>query len=182
MQIFNLVLYNPDNAGHYKQMYLILKEFYSHYDYVKTVFYHYSNAVEKITMNDDIMLIPGNECYVPGILNKTIEAIEYLYQTEDMTKYDYFLRTNISTVVDFKLLREELINTPVNYGGGILINLKWLDHNNGIVDNTWFGTIYAGGTSIIFSKQYLKLLIEKFTVNFLNLYSSTFLINRIFAD
>jgi len=101
--------------------------------------------------------IKGKETYVPGILEKTVKAMEYVENDE----YDYLVRSNISTIVDFKLLDEELKKKPMEYGGGLINNLQRLDVNAGIKDKTHFGLNYVSGTAIIMSKNTLKEMIKQ---------------------
>jgi hypothetical protein len=152
----NLVLYS-DNAE-YNEMKEITQEYYNKFKNVKTIYYKYDEKInEEYLMEGDVLKIKGKESYVPGILEKTVKAMEYVEKDE----YDYLVRSNISTIVDFKLLDEELKKNPVEYGGGLINNLQRLDENAGIKDDAHFGLKYVSGTAIIMSKDALKEMIEK---------------------
>jgi hypothetical protein len=79
----------------------------------------------------------------------------------DMDEYDYIVRTNISTIVDFDRLKELLNGHSIEYGGGELLNLQWTDSRAGIIDRTWFGTMYISGICIILSRKQVKRMIER---------------------
>jgi hypothetical protein len=110
-------------------------------------------------MEGNVLKIKGTESYLPGILDKTLKAIEYVVNN----KYDcdYLVRSNISTIVDFELLDKELSKKPIEYGGGLINELRMIDKSGGIVDDTYFGLKYASGTAIVFSKKTLDQVIAK---------------------
>ena len=106
---------------------------------------------------DNIIYFNGEESLVPGILQKTMNA--YKFFENDLDKYDYTVRSNISTIIDFSLLASELIENPIHfYGGGHKRNLQWLGF--GIVDSTWYGTEYIEGTAIMLTPTAVKYLIK----------------------
>lgn len=57
----------------------------------------------------------GEESLIPGVLEKTKGAIEYFCNTAP--DFDYFYRTNLSSVFDFEEMLKYLENNPVDYGG-----------------------------------------------------------------
>lgn len=62
------------------------------------------------------IFVKGNETYIPGILNKTIEAIRAI----GLTDYDFIWRTNLSSVLDFAGLAKYIDSLCVSsmfYGG-----------------------------------------------------------------
>ena len=148
----NVVLYSNDNE--YSNMYDLTRKYYSKFSNVKTIYYNFDeNIINEYELNDDILLIKGKETYIPGILEKTIKAFQYI---ENHYKFDYVIRSNISTIVDFDLLTEYLHQTSIQYGGG-LKNIINGDKNHPDLENL----IYASGTSIIFSKSVLKEFLNK---------------------
>jgi len=162
MKILNLVLYSSSPG---KECYEEMKEsselYYKQFKNVQTIYYQYSNNIEKdYELIDNILFIKGEkESYVPGVLDKTIKAFEYVNTNDILNKYDYLIRSNISTIINFDLLVNELIKTPINfYGGGSAMNLQW--NGGGIIDNTWYGTIFATGTSIILHPDAVKFIID----------------------
>jgi hypothetical protein len=135
-------------------MYDLTKKYYSKFSNVKTIYYRFDeNIINEYELKDDILLIKGKETYIPGILYKTISAFEYI---NNNYKFDYVIRSNISTIVDFDLLTEYLQQTPIQYGGG-LKNIISGDKNHPDLENL----VYASGTSIIFSTSVLKEFLNK---------------------
>jgi len=156
VSIINLVLYSNDPE--YDEMYRLTKNYYKSFNNVKTIYYKFNeNITNNYELIDDILNIKGVETYVPGILDKTIKALEYVYDYYD---FDHVVRSNISTIIDFNLFTNYLKNNNFEYGGGYRLVLQVIDQPCGIIDNTYFGTEYAAGTSIIFSKKTLKYIID----------------------
>jgi len=159
LTFLHLVLYS-DDIEYYNCMYNITSKYYVNFPNVKTIYYTYSNKIKTdYLLQNNILYIKGNETYIPGILDKTIKAFEYF--NNEYMNYDYIIRSNISTIINFNLLNLQLQLEHIDYGGGILNNLNWLDLGSGIIDKTHFGTIYGSGTSIIFSKKAFSKLLEK---------------------
>lgn len=155
LKYVNLVLYSDDRE--YNEMKEITQEYYNKFENVKTIYYKFDDKInEEYLMEGNVLKIKGKESYVPGILEKTVKALEYVVTYN----YDYLVRSNISTIVDFKLLDEEIQKNPIEYGGGLINNLQNLDENSGIKDDTYFGLKYVSGTAIIMSKKTLTTMIE----------------------
>jgi hypothetical protein len=157
LSIINLVLYSKNNE--YDEMYKITRKYYSKFHNVKTIYYRFNPDIHTdYELIDDILNIKGEETYVPGILDKTVKAFEYINKNYT---FDYLVRSNISTIIEFDLLCDELRKNPINYGAGTKMVLNWLDPPSGIVDKTYFGTVYGSGTSIILSKDTLTNFLKK---------------------
>jgi hypothetical protein len=109
--------------------------------------------VDRDQLDNDILQIRGEETYVPGILQKTVRAFEYFQ--DDIDQYDYIIRSNITSIINFYNLTENLeresLDSPINYGSTSIYELQWTDPKSGIHDKTYFGTRYASGTNIILS-------------------------------
>jgi hypothetical protein len=157
MKLLNLVLYSNSSLEHqegYEEMLKTLQRYYATFPDVKTIFYKYSDEDK---LEDGILHIKGTESLVPGVLQKTLNVFEYIL--DDLDNYDYVIRTNISSIIDFNLLEKELTSNPINfYGGGQVLNLQWT--GGGITDSTWYGTIFITGTCMIFTKQAIKYIVE----------------------
>lgn len=154
VKILNLVLYSHNKE--YDMMYSITREFYKKYSNVTTIYYLFSPTItDDYMLVGDILYIKGNESYVPGILDKTVKAFKYasLYYSD----YDFIIRTNISTIVNFDILSNKLNNT-ITYGASNIlhINKGYRDPAGGIVNDKYAGTSYASGTGIIFSKDFFN--------------------------
>ena len=150
MKILNLVLYN-DNDEIYVQMYNALSEYYKGFSNVSTYFYKYNdNISDSIEISGDIINIKGRESFMPGILNKTIDALLLFKNNGEYEKYDYIVRSNISSIVNFTLLLKELELNPIEYYGSTNVGNITLDNTN---------ILFASGTNIILSKKgYLTLI------------------------
>ena len=156
VKILHLVLLSDDI--YYNQMYDITRDLYKKFSpKVKTIYYKYSNTenFHNPYLKDDILYIHGIESRTPGILEKTIKALDYVKDKE----YDYLVRSNISTIINFKLLEQKLIDTAPDYASSIILNLNWDDGIDGIVKSKHYGTNFASGTSMIFSKSMVHLIL-----------------------
>lgn len=80
---------------------------------------------QDVVIDEDhhILYVLGHESYVPGILQKTCKAMEYVYNHFD---FKYLIRTNISSVWNFKTFRlfydvpdKFLVRAPIGYEGNI---------------------------------------------------------------
>jgi hypothetical protein len=165
LSFLHLVLFSqesvlsPNDSSYYECMRETTSPYYQTFPNVKTIYYTFSDIIQTdYELKDNVLYIKGKETYLPGILDKTIKAFEY-FQNEYMN-YDYVIRSNISTIINFNLLNSELLINPVEYGGSKLLNLQWLDDNSGIIDDTWFGTIFQSGTSIVFSKNAFQKVLK----------------------
>ncbi len=157
MIILNLILYNDTPV--YKDM----KDVLTQYLNTKTtnvifLFYCYKEIDEPYKIEDNVLYIRGKETFLPGILTKTIEAFDIGLKNY---KFDYLVRTNISTIMDVDLLLKHLQKNNITYGGAHLENLQWLDKNAGIHTHQYRGTKYIQGTGIILSRKYAQLLIDR---------------------
>lgn len=151
-KVLHLVLYSPE----YRDMYESTRRFYAAQK-IPTYYYSFSPTISsEYELKDDQLLIRGTETYLPGILDKTLKALRYF----PLDPYQYIIRSNASTVVDFEPLLEELAKNPVDYAGSFAHQLQWLDPANGITDRTYWGTRYASGTCIIMSREAAKKLLN----------------------
>jgi len=157
MKILNLVLYS-DNDEIYVQMYQALSGYYKGFSDVSTYFYKYNENISgNIEITGDIINIKGRESYTPGILNKTIDAFMLFKNNGEYEKYDYIIRSNISSIVNFSLLSEQLELNPVEYYGSTNIGNIEIDNTN---------IPFASGTNIIMSKKGYITLVNN--INLLN--------------
>ena len=158
LKYVNLVLYSEDKD--YNQMKEITEKYYKKFENVTTIYYKFDKGItNKYEMDGNVLKIKGTESYLPGILDKTVKAMEYI--VDKNYGCDYLVRSNISTIVDFELLDKELRKKPIEYGGGLINELKMIDKSGGIVDDTYFGLKYASGTAIVFSKNTLEQVMAK---------------------
>ena len=156
IRIMNLVLFS--HSDEYDAMYKLTSPYYKKHN-IDTLYYTFSNTIiDDYEVHDDILYIKGNESKIPGILDKTIKAFEYIQPYLD--KYDYVVRSNISTIINFDLLKEQLMKTPIEYGGGLAFNLQWLHPESGVIDKTHWNKKFASGTSIILSNSLVKRILD----------------------
>lgn len=160
MKILHIIIYSNSKfsddikEGTYENMQKILNIYYKKFnDNVSTYFVKYNEYVKstygkEFYIENNIIYIDGKESSIPGILEKTLLAFKYLNNFD----YDYLIRSNISTIIEFNRLISYLEKNPIDYyGAGKLVNLQWT--GGGIFDSTWYSTLFASGTSIIFTKK-----------------------------
>ncbi len=153
LKILNLVLYSDNKI--YNKMKYLLEKYYKHYKNVKTIFYKFTNTIEEeYQLQNNILNIKGIETYIPGILDKTIKAFEFF--KNDINNYDYIIRSNISTIINFGKLEKILLNKKYDYG------LRFWENNIEIENNNIKEKLpyFASGTSILFSPKLLNFIID----------------------
>lgn len=78
-------------------------------DWVEIYFVETRNNNKKlIEIEEDVIYINGVDSLRPGIWKKQLFAMKWLLNKN----YDYFLRSNLSTVYNFELLKSYLLNKP----------------------------------------------------------------------
>jgi hypothetical protein len=99
-----------------------------------------SNIIE---FDNDAMTIyvKGEETYIPGILNKTIEAIRAIGRS-----FDYIWRTNLSSVLDYQGLLDYVDRCETSYAGYVGISLD--------------GYKFASGAGFLMSRDAVNYLID----------------------
>jgi hypothetical protein len=162
-KILNLILFSNENISRFKESYLkmmqLQKEYIKSYSGNNITFYFYcykEDLEEEYIIEDNMIYIKGVESYVPGILKKTMKVFEI---TKNM-EYDFLLRSNISTVIDYNKLNEVLYEIPDNviYAGGSCRIHTWLDPDYGI--HKVYNIPFVVGSSIILKKEAVDKLIE----------------------
>ena len=123
------------------------------------------NINSEIKIIDDIIYVKSVDNYL-NILEKTIIALDYLINSNNIY-YDYIIRTNVSTIINYNLLINYLNNMPKEnvYVGGVLFKLDWLDYKYGIT--TYKKNLYNlnefiffQGTGIIMSYDVVKNILN----------------------
>jgi hypothetical protein len=122
------------------------------------------------------------ESFRPGIFYKTIKSLEKV-----RNKYDYYVRSNLSTFFILDNLYEELQYLPTNklvYTGKRYFNMKFNEDGVTIKDNDTPGKQikFIGGTSIILNNIACNFLLKnylKYSMYF-NKFSDDSLIGYIF--
>ena len=112
-------------------------------------------GVDYLIDNDrHILFINGTDSLMPGILYKTLDAIDILINKLDM-KFDFIMRTTTATCINIPKLMDTMnhMNPDENIYMGYMLTLKWIDIPYGIVDKTYWGTKYCGGNFAIFNSS-----------------------------
>jgi hypothetical protein len=133
-------IYNYQECRRYWRKYMNL------FANIKCYFLRYSNTIEDnifIDNDNNTMYIKGEESFMPGIMNKTLDAMNY-FLNED---FDFLVRTNLSSVWDFYKLQDELNKTPST-------NLI-----KAIVGN-YYGINFPSGAGYILTKDIVRLLVN----------------------
>jgi len=155
LNILNLILYSKEYESMYKIMSKYLKD-----NNIKHYFYCYQeNLCVDHMIIDDIIYFNGVETYTPGILEKTILALDFVKELN----YDYIVRSNISTVINWDLLKINLNDKKIDYGGPIYYNGSFVDLNAGLTEekNKLYGKYgFASGICIILSKNAVNFILS----------------------
>lgn len=150
-KILVLRIYNSDPF--YDQM----KELHMKYD--NSYFVTYDPTLEnEWTVDGRTIKIKGNESFKPGILEKTLKALEICLDF----KWDYIIRSNMSTVIDLNELQKKLENVDSIYGGHVF-ELKWTCDRSGITQevlNKIYGLKFVSGSTIVMSRDICELLVK----------------------
>lgn len=160
MKILNIVIHNSEYKE-YERMYEILSPYYKNQlGLVDTLFIEYSeNSNSQTVFVGDKLRIKGVESMVPGLLWKTLDAL--LFLSDSLDSYDFIVRSNVSTLINFQRLKSFIDQNPgVNYVGGQIEVINWLDPMSGITNNKWWGTPFAQGTLIGLSLGLCKLILN----------------------
>ena len=155
VKILNLILYSTK----YKEMYDILSE-YLKFKKIDHYFYCYDeNISEEYKIVDDIFYIKGTETFLPGILDKTVYILDHFKDYE----YDYIIRSNASTLINFDLLNQSLIRTNIDYGGPLYYSGNpFINPSYGITEEflSKNDAKFASGICIILSKKAINCILE----------------------
>lgn len=125
-----------------------------------------NNLLEDIVVVDDMIYIKGTENYT-NILYKTIEALDHLRKTS-LKKYDYVVRSNISTIIMLNNLYNFLLNCEKNnvYTGGVVETLQWklqtyeVSEEKQMCRNDYYGLKYIQGIGIIMSYDLVESILN----------------------
>lgn len=150
----NLIIYNP-GSDYEIRMKDVLVPYLEKQDNVLFYFLVNRDQTEDVMIEDNIMYIKGVEKAVPGILDKTIKAMEWC---QKRIQYSYLIRSNISTIINFSKLDSSIFKE--NYSGCEALNLQWIDEPYGVVDMSLWGTLYIRGIGIFLSAEAVACLID----------------------
>lgn len=102
------------------------------------------------------LFVRGDECLIPGILHKTVEALSYFLSLTPT--YDYVWRTNLSSVLDFAGLQQYLSSLDKGGGfyGGYIGKAASGATESGHLDPIFF----ASGAGFLMSRDVALYLVE----------------------
>ena len=133
-------------------------------NYYFVIFKDLGNKEYLVDDKNYMLYINGRETFVPGILDKTIKALDVIHNKLKL-EYDFIFRTNISTFIHFentfsylKKFAEE--SQKEMFYIGPAVTLQWLDPVCGIVDKRYWGTKYCTGTCIMMSYALVENIIR----------------------
>lgn len=158
MKILILSIYS--DIPLYKQMLELQRSYIHSNPNVTCYFIQFRAQSEPIEIVNDFIYIKGIENRMK-ITEKTLSSLKYLLETKGL-EFDFIIRTNISTIINFTQLFTYLDSIPKFnvYCTGHLLNLQWIDHTSGIYDKKLYGTLFAAGTSIILSPDVANFMIK----------------------
>lgn len=155
LKIINLILYNPTTE------YDLMKENLEIYLKNKNINYYFyvfdENLIEKYKIENRIIYIRGKEDYISGILYKTIQVLKLF---ED---YDYIVRSNISTFIDFDILNTFMEDNPSDYTGPSRFLYAYQNDSSGYTKEKieQYGKFpFISGICIILSEKSVNFILE----------------------
>lgn len=159
MKIALLFIYSDSEV--YKQMRDIQRTYIHKFENVHCYFIEMREMqLQPVTLENDVIYVRGKETIL-NILHKTLTAIDFLLNNTN-NNYDFFIRTNVSTIINIPKLLYYLSNiypkTNIYTGAGKVFELNKLDEKGGIVDTSLFGTKIIPGTNIIFSADVARVM------------------------
>ena len=105
------------------------------------------------------LYVKGDECLIPGILHKTVEALSYFLSFD----YDFVWRTNLSSVLDFEGLQRYLgtINSSGFYCGYVGKALSGATVSGATVSGATVSKdiFFASGAGFLMSRDVAEYLV-----------------------
>lgn len=140
MQIIFLII-SSDDLDVYDKMKNLSQLYFNLFENIKYFYIELKEDIDETIEIDNHIYVRGVESITPGMYIKTMKAMEYI---NNKYKYDYLVRTNLSTFWNLHNLNN-LLNVPFkNYSAGFAIQG------------------FITGTGIILSNDVVKLLVNNF--------------------
>jgi len=153
MKVLVLILSSPDTNSIYKLHKEVWLEYMNSHKDIECYFIEYNpneNYVnDNILINNNTISINGTESMNPGCRDKTFYCFDYFLNKKNASKYDFIIRTNMSSLWNFNSLIKYLDTLPRNkvYSGVIgycsSINIS-----------------FASGSGIIMTPDIVELIIN----------------------
>lgn len=132
---------------------------------VTTVYYCRDSTVTTPTFEEDkddkcrILFLPGEETYMPGILQKTMQVLRVFFPENEESDFDFVVRSNSSTVINFKVLLPllEQRKDQLYYCGPLIVDSQEV---NSKIDPTLSPLPFVTGTCIILKRNAVKALLK----------------------
>jgi len=163
MKFLHLVLFSKEK--HYERMITTTKPYYKLFaDQIQTVYYHRDPDIDTPVLNDSSMTLtlPGKETYFPGILEKTIQALEFF-----KLDFDFVIRSNASTVVNIPNILTLLHSNPDFFYGAPHIMQSDTINTKKQIAKELLPLDFAQGTCIVMHRMAVNLLLaNKHRLNF----------------
>jgi len=157
MKVLHLVLYSKGKV--YDDMVNVTQPLYAHlrkvFD-IQTYYYHYDESLSEPQLDGMFLSLPGKETYIPGILEKTIAALDWFFQRRaDDCKFDFVVRSNISSVINFQSLMKclEFKVKAIFYAGTSVITSDFIHPLHGKVAERLLPLSFAHGTCLVMSSK-----------------------------
>lgn len=133
LPLLHLVLYNPQTS-YEVQMKNTTSKWYKKFPDVETYYYFFQEGILVPELREgDLLLIPGKETWIPGLLDKTIKALAFF----DRNRYRGLLRSNISSIIDLDAL-SSVFPGPMSYGSSLLNDIYDCSGTNIVLGwNVW---------------------------------------------
>jgi hypothetical protein len=142
-RVVNLVIYDEAHE-HERLMRRELARLARHTRGVTQLFVSMSPRCDAVHQRDGVLYVPGRESYIPGILHKTLEAMAYCARH---LAFDFIVRSNISTVIDFERLPLHELTDTLVYASAYMWNKD--DRSRA----------FASGTNIILNRAAVDFML-----------------------
>lgn len=152
MRILNLILYSDtpfyQNMKGLLSLYLATVPDLTHYYYCFDPL-----LTTPFVVQGNVIKFKGVESFRPGILDKTLRVLKLTFGWG----FDYVVRSNISTVVNFHKLKVVLGQSPFQWGGWVRESPR-RDATKGITAKN--PLLYISGTCIILSRYAVAQILQ----------------------
>lgn len=165
MKILILLIFSPSPI--YNEMLQLQKKYINNHANIDTYFITLNEEQSKdIIVKDDVIFVKGKESHT-NILFKTIESLSYINNINPK-KYDFIIRSNISTIINLDNLYNYLLSIPDKnvYTGGKVETLQWLLQTYEVSEkkqenrNDYYGLKYIQGIGIILSNDIVEKILK----------------------
>jgi hypothetical protein len=155
--ILHLIIYN-ESSSYERGFYNVLSPYLQTIPFVKAYFITFREQPEPIMIEHDIMYVQGVENMIPGVLDKSIQALEYCVNQQ--IPFDYFVRSNISTFIHYQRFPYNELVTNGLHNTSTSVLRVYLPSSMYQVGIKHIGFRHSQGTNIILSKEATMYLLK----------------------